>query len=242
MAEVIQFNYSVYLLPGRTNGKQALAACTQLLHTRYKALKMVADIPGHPTHLTDPLVSVHLERDVRKNYAPPAIELLKYRGIGLSPEQGGALQKSREAIILQFAHSKEQVWSSLLAATQLAEDVARRTGGLILDEDTLEVFTPDAWHKKRLGDWSGGVPELANQFTIDFYPMGEYMRAVTLGLDKFGLPDVVVQEVPQSAGTEVEGLIDIFAQTMAEGATFPGSGKFKIDIHRLEMSTCAIQS
>ncbi|HET9282445.1 MAG TPA: DUF2314 domain-containing protein [Candidatus Angelobacter sp.] len=233
MAEVIQFKYSVYLLPGRTDGKRALAASTQLLRTRYKALKMVDDIPDHPAHLTDPLVSVHLERDVHKNYAPPSIESLRYRGVGFSAEEQGALQKSREAIIFQFAHSKEHVWSSLFAATQLAEDVARQTGGLIFDEETRHVFTPDSWHKQRLAVWTGGVPELATQFTIDFYPMGEYMRAVTLGLDKFGLPDVVVQEVPQSSGKQVEGLINIFAQTMAEGATFPGSGKFKIDIRRL---------
>lgn len=233
MAEVIQFNYSVYLLPGKTDGKRALAACTKLLRSRYKALKMIGDIPDHPTHLSDPLVSVHLERDVRKNYAPPSIESLRYRGVGLSAEEQGALQKSREAIILQFAHSKDHVWSSLLAATQLAEDVARQSSGFIFDEGTRQVFTPDAWHKQRLADWTGAVPELATQFTIDFYPMGEYMRAVTLGLGKFGLPDVVVQEVPQSSGKQVEGLIDIFAQTMAEGATFRSSGKFKIDIHRL---------
>ncbi|HKD80023.1 MAG TPA: DUF2314 domain-containing protein [Candidatus Angelobacter sp.] len=234
MADFIQFNYSVYLVPGRIGGPQSLKLCNHLLRTRYKALKWVDGIPDHPTHLTDPLVSIHLERNVPKNYAPPTVDSLQYRGVGLSPGEQNALQKSREAIILQFAHSKDHVWSSLLSATQLAEDVARQSGGFIFDEGTRQIFTPDAWHKKRLASWNSTAPELATQFSIDLYPNGDYMRAVTLGLDKFGLPDVVVREVPQSSGAQAESLINIFAQTIAEGAMFSGSGKLKIDIHSLK--------
>lgn len=233
MADFIRFNYSVYLLPGRSNGKQALALCNQLLQKQYNTLKLVEQIPEHPAHLQEPLINAHLESDVQKNYAPPTIESLKYRGEGLSSEQGKQLQKSREAIILQFGHSKEHVWGSLLLATRLAEDLARKTGGFILDQETRQVFTPDAWHKKRLESWTGNVPTLGTQFTIDLYPTDESVRAITLGMAKFGLPDVVVQRLPQSSSSQVGNLINIFAQSMGEGAIFSSSGKFRANIHSI---------
>ncbi|HEY2232808.1 MAG TPA: DUF2314 domain-containing protein [Candidatus Angelobacter sp.] len=231
MADFIRFDYSVYLLPGHSTGKQSLEVCNQLLRTQYNALKLVEQIPEHPAHLQEPIINAHLETDVQKNYAPS--ESLKYRGVGLSSEQENQLQKSREAIMLQFGHSKEHVWSSLLLATRLAEDLARKTGGFIFDEETRQVFTPDAWHQKRLGSWTGNVPELRTQFTIDLYPTDEYVRAITPGMAKFGLPDVVVQRLPQSSSNQVGNLINIFAQSMGEGASFPSSGKFRTNIHSI---------
>jgi uncharacterized protein YegJ (DUF2314 family) len=158
---------------------------------------------------------------------------LRYRGKGLSAQQERQLQKCSEAIILQFAYPKEHVWDSLFAASHLAEDLARKTGGLILDEETRQVFTPEAWHTQRLASWTENTPELASQFTIDIYPTDEYMRAITLGMAKFGLPDLVIQELPHSSTKQAEELIDVFAQTLAEGAIVPSSGKFKLDIHRI---------
>lgn len=233
MTDSIHFTYSVYLLPGHSNGKQLIAFSNQLLRTQHKDLNLVKEIPEQADHLERSFISVHLEDKVQENYAPPTLESLRYRGEGLSARQEGQLQKSREAIILQFAYPKEHVWDSLLSATHLAEDLARKTGGLILDEETRQVFTPEAWHTRRLASWTGNIPELANQFTIDIYPTDEYMRAITLGMTKFGLPDLVIQEIPHSSTKQAEDLIDIFAQTMAEGAIVPSSGKFKLDIHRI---------
>jgi uncharacterized protein YegJ (DUF2314 family) len=233
MADFIRFEYSVYLLPGHSTGKQSLDVCHQLLRTQYNALRIVTPIPEHPAHLQHPLIDPQLADDVQKNYAPPTIESLKYRGVGLSSGQEKQLQKSREAIILQFGHSREHVWSSLLLATRLAEDLARKTGGLIFDQETRQVFTPEAWHKRRLDSWTGNVPELGRHFTIDLYQADEYERAITLGMAKFGLPDVVVQQLPQSSSGDVGDLINIFAQSMAEGAVVPSSGKFKIDVHSI---------
>jgi uncharacterized protein YegJ (DUF2314 family) len=234
MAEVIRFEYAVYLTQGHLPAAQALKRCNRLVRTRYKGLTLVDKVPDQPAQIHDPLVSIRWEPEIQKNYAPPTIESLQYRGEGLSADQRRILQRSRDAIILEFAHPKEHVWSSLRAATELMEELARQTGGFIWDEETRQVFTPEEWHKKRLADWNGTVPALATQFTIDLYPNGEYARAVTLGMAKFGLPDLVVQEFPQSSSTQAQSLINLFAQSLAEGADLPATGKFKIDIRALK--------
>jgi hypothetical protein len=122
MADSIHFNYSVYLLPGHSNGEQSISFSKQLLRTHYKELNLVKEIREQVAHLERSLIKVHLEDNVQKNYAPPTLESLRYRGNGLSHQVEGQLQKSREAIILQFAYPKQHVWDSLLAATHLVED------------------------------------------------------------------------------------------------------------------------
>src|ERR1044071_9229008 len=70
MADSIRFTYSVYLQHGR-HCRQALKLSTQQLLTKYKTLKVIEDIPRAGNYLETPLLSVHLEGNVPKNYAPP---------------------------------------------------------------------------------------------------------------------------------------------------------------------------
>jgi uncharacterized protein YegJ (DUF2314 family) len=224
IADYIQFNYAVYLPPGNAQNQTQVE---RLIRTRYKTLKLVEKLPERPS---ETFVSPHVITDVHKTYIPPSIESLKYRGVGLSEQQKQALQKSRRAIILEFAHPKTSLWPGLRTATELVEALARQTGGLVFDEETRQVFTPGSWHKRRLEAWTADVPQVSHQFTIDLYPLGEYHREVTLGMAKLGLPDLVVQELPETSDDQASNLINSVAQTLAEGQTINSSGKLRLDL------------
>ncbi len=228
MADSIRFTYAVYLLPGGNNNSQEISR----LIARYKTFKLVDEIPEHQSGM---VVSAHFITDVQKAYAPPSLDSLKYRGEGLSPQQEQALEKSRDAVVLEFAHPKASVWTALREATILVVDLARRTGGLIFDEETRQVFTPDAWKKKRIDSWPASVevPRVSQQFTIDVYQLGEYDRAVTLGLSKMGLPDLVLQELPESSSGQAGNVINYVAQRLAEGQELTTSGKLRLDLHAI---------
>lgn len=234
MADQIRFVYSVYLLPGHAQ-HNFQAEVSRLIGTRYKTLKLVDKIPEHPS---DPVVSPYYITDVQKTYVPPTVQNLQYRGVGLSDQQKQALQKSHDAIILEFAHPKASVWTGLRTANSLIEDLARSNGGLILDEETRQVFTPDAWHKRRIDSWPAAtdVPRISQQFTIDAYPNGEFHRQVTLGMAKMGMPDIVVQELPQAESDPVSNLIGSVAQMLAEGQAIPASGRFRLNLHSIKNS------
>src|SRR5262249_20667937 len=75
------------------------------------------------------------------------------------------------------------------------------------------------------------VPRISDQMKIDIYANGEFVREVTLGMKKFGLPDVTVQETSETSVSQTGNLIDVFTQTLAEGKRIPKSGKFKLDLH-----------
>jgi uncharacterized protein YegJ (DUF2314 family) len=228
MADYIQFNYAVYLPPGHAHTK---AEVVQMISTRYKILKLVDKLPERPA---ETLVSVHLITDAQKTYAPPTMHSLQYRGEGLTEDQKQALQKSRQAIILEFAHPKSSVWLGLRTATELVEALARQTGGLVFDVATRQVFTPDSWHERRLESWIGDVPRVSQHFTIDVYQLGECHREVTLGMAKLGLPDLIVQELPETSSAQAGNLINSVAQVMAEGHAINNTSKMRLDLRAIK--------
>jgi len=231
IADSIQFEYAVYMLP--IHAKNPSVALQELLAKKYASLKLVAEMPNAPREM---VLSARLQKHVQKEYAPPDMESLLHSGYGLSPEQAQALQKSEEAFILRFSHPKENVWTGLRNANALVEEIARKTNGLVWDDETREVFTLDAWHGKRLKPWSGDVPDISSQTVVQTYKKDELVRAITLGMKKVGLPDVVMDDFPWSLEDQVGNLISLFCQSMAEGAVFKESGKFSLRLSEIKNS------
>ncbi len=227
MADSIRFRLAVYLLPG--SSKNPATVLREVL-AKHAGLKLVTEVPKE---LREAVVCGYLEKNVRQEYAPPTLESLRYAGKGLSREQATALQKSEQAYMLEVAHPKQSVWIALQTANAVVEEVARKTGGLLWDEETRQVFTPDAWHNTRLGSWSE-IPNVSSQTVVHVYNNDEYARAITLGMAKMGLPDVVIQQLPWSSSSQAVNLINIFSQAMAEGAVLDASGKFNLDLHAIK--------
>ena len=229
MAASIHFQYAVYMLP--VHAKDPLTALRNVLAGRYANLTLVSELPKE---LRGMLVSARVEKKLQREYAPPDERSLKYSGHGLSDAQVEQLQRSQEAFILDFGHPKENVWSALHTADLLVEDIARESGGLVWDQETREIFSPDAWHKRRLQDWPDGVPDISTQTTVHVYENGEFARAITLGMAKAGLPDVIVEELPWSSGNQVVNLINLFSQAMVEGAVAKNVARFKLDLRAIQ--------
>ena len=228
MASPVRFEYAVYMIP--VHRKDPSVALSQALKS-YPGLKVVGEIPKEPHEMT---VSARTENDVQTKYAPPDLESLELFGPSLSPAQGQALQRSKEVFIVEFAHPKEDAWIALRAANSLVEEIARTTGGLVWDEETREVFTPEAWHKKRVASWIGLIPDMSTQTTTHIYPNGEFVRAISLGMAKAGLPDVVVADFGWSDKGNVGTLINLLSQTMAEGAILKKPGRLNMDLRAIK--------
>jgi uncharacterized protein YegJ (DUF2314 family) len=231
MTGSISFRYAVYILPG--GGKDPSVVLREELTEKYSQFKRVEQIPKDPQEM---VVCAFLQKDVRTRYAPPNLKSLQYFGYGLSGDQAQALQRAEKALILDFAHPKRHVWAALKTANSLVEDIARRTGGLVWDAETRQVFTPDAWHEKRLALWVEEIPDVSSQTVIHIYNDGEYERAITLGMIKVGLPDVFVEDVSWSSEGDAGKLINVFCQAISEGAPFTAAGVFKLDLSAIKNS------
>ncbi len=179
-------------------------------------------------------VAARLERDVQGSYAPPDAEGLRLFGRGLTPEQATALRSSREALVLDFRISGELPFKGLRAACELAGRIARETGGLVWDETTREVFTPEAWDDRRLSTWTEEIPEVSQQTALHLYRKDDGMRAISLGMAKLGLPDVVVEGFGAAKNHSMENLVNLLEQAFAEGAVVGPGGKLTLRLRDLK--------
>lgn len=228
LADEIRFQYAVYYLPHPTS--EPTAALDELLEAEEADLARVEELPEIPT---DSLVAVWSPESI-DDYAPPDPQLIQYFGRGLSADQAETLQASQEVFVMDFAHPGDRLFDGMRTANAVAEVVALQTGGLLWDEETREVFTPEAWRERRITSWTGEYPDLTDHTVIHAYNSGEYVRGITLGMAKFGLPDVVIEDFSWAQSRPVGHLIGLLCQAMAEGAEFPEPGEFELDIRSIK--------
>ncbi|MDP9989808.1 uncharacterized protein YegJ (DUF2314 family) [Variovorax boronicumulans] len=230
----IHFQFAIYY-PKRP-AAEPLTSLRNRLAQISGSPKLVTAAPP-PASLTEAIVLARWNTTtVQKDYRPPSTDLLQRFGRGLSREQAEALQRTEQALILDFAHPAPQARTALFKAIDVALQVARDGNGLLWDEETREVFTPDEWRKRRIDSWENGVPDVAMHTVIHAYRSDNLVRAITLGMSKLGLPDVVVSDFSWSSNRPMGNLVNVFAQAMVEGATIARAGQFDLDLRGLKHS------
>ena len=109
------------------------------------------------------------------------------------------------------------------SALRLVGTLARSTGGLPWDDATRQVFSLERW-QKRTDAFENGVPVVGEHIRIDMYRDGELLRLVTLGMQKMGLPDVVVNRVASHDADSMGSLMNLLCQAIAERPTLDQAG------------------
>lgn len=223
-SETAAFELAVFYLPRATKPPRPVL---EALLPRFPSLRIEES-------KDDPRATVRTVDRPIADYGPPSTDLLERFGEGLSKEQIAALQKSEEVFVLDFRFSSADGLDVLREAHELLFSLARETGGLLWDEETREVFTPEAWKENRLDRWTGPLPEAPSQFTIHLYRNGDLLRAVTLGMAKLGLPDLVVEDLPASNSNTVGNLINLAAETLLEKGRLDAPGRLALDVASLK--------
>jgi uncharacterized protein YegJ (DUF2314 family) len=231
MSNDITFQFAIYYLPVPSN--DANATLDVLLLDEFRGVQRVAELKSGAEGVC---VASQLLTNVQESYSPPSADSLKYFGRGLSQEQALALQNSQQALMLNFGYSKKHVWDGMRSALQLTGALARQTGGILWDEATREAFIPDSWETNRITTWDADVPDISKHTVMHAYRKEEegFVRAITLGMAKFGLPDVVIEDFSLSENRNIGHLINLFGQAVAEGATITRAGEFDLNIRTIK--------
>ena len=223
--------FAIYLLPD-SKGKPDEALAKVLAAQKYSWVQ-VTEFPKSP--VTKATLYSKLITDVAKSYKAPSLDSLQYFGRGISKEQAEQLQTCQQVYLVDFLYLSTDVWKASKSATELAGALGQEMNGLVWDEETREIFTPEEWAKKRVTTWTGdGAPDVTKQITIHAYKDDEFVRGITLGMSKFGLPDVVVSNFVWSEDKQVGTLIDLVAQALAEDSELTTPGEFDLDINKIK--------
>lgn len=228
-ADHIRIQFAIYYLPEPiVDPSETL---DELLSAEGSLFSRLEDL-GTPGET--PVLSAFLEQNPEENYVAPDPNYLKYFGRGLSEEETVRLQDTQAVLIIDFGYPHEHVWSGLREALELTLALAVRTGGLLWDETTREVFTPEFWKENRIRHWTEVVPDVSTLTVIHAYQDQDYVRSVTLGMEKFGLPDLVIENFSWSLSRNMGHIINLFGQAIAERPVIPQAGEYDLDLRKIE--------
>jgi uncharacterized protein YegJ (DUF2314 family) len=165
---------------------------------------------------------------------PPDEEGLSYVGRGLGPEQAKAAAASKGALVMTWFLAGDPGHASLREAQTVALEQAKRLGGFVWDETTRQMFSLDTWQKERIDGWDGDLPDVRQHVNIHYYATdGGRHRAITLGMEKLGLPDLVLSDVPLLQSERMATVIDAVAQVLVEGALLQPGGVLELDLRAI---------
>ena len=219
LAERAHYEFAVYYLPQPKGDPRAAFE------------RLLPGFPGlEPTRATVTVPKIDVS-----SYAPPDPANLKHSGRGLSESQATALQESKSAFALDFSYTPSKGYAALRESGSLLLALARETGGLLWDEETRETFSPEEWERTRVGMWEAGFPDVARHITIHLYRNGTFLRAVTLGMAKFGLPDVAVNDLTASNSDAISSLINLACQTLVERGRPDSNGALQVNVSELKV-------
>ena len=224
LADRFLFELAVYHLPKPK--AEPLAAVAKLIRGKPLALKKAEDERPSET----PTVFVRFPS--MSTYAPPDLDSLAYFARGLDDETKNALQRSESVTVLRFEGPGSQAVQTVSSANELVKELTGVTGGVIWDEETREVFSPEAY-TPRIENSDSGAPDITKQITIHAYRNGDLLRLVTLGMAKFALPDVAVEDVSASAGNSMSSLINLACQHFVERHELEQPGTLTVSIKSL---------
>jgi len=226
---IIVYQFAVYLLKDCVkNPKKTALKLANAKLSDFKEIKELSDPPPQP------VFNVMVVDDVKRQYAAPDLESIGYFSKGISHDEAISLQSSNKVIIVNFAYPIEYTFSAMKQALRYVEQLASDCHGFIWDEETRQIFSPSAWNKIRLSNSNEPVPNMVDHTVIHSYKTTEYVRAITLGMGKFGLPDVVVNNFSWSDNRYIGNLINVVAQSLIEGNQIDDKGNLYIDIHAIK--------
>lgn len=206
----------------RTSPKAALARLlgkTELLH-------LVDSLPAE----APPFPVVSVVSHPSKAPWPMDEEGIAHFGRGLSEADKQGIRGCKAITVLTFTGPGGTALSTYRRSIVLVAELAKETGGVVWDSETREMFSQAAWNKRSQDFTPSGLPNVSSQITMRSDSNGELARRITVGMRKFALPDVVINEgVVSYIG--MNKVIDLVCQRFIEGAfpSVPGRLRIAID-------------
>ena len=118
---------------------------------------------------------------------------------------------------------------------QLIVELAEAVHGFILDWETREIFAPKKWREQRVDSWKKDLPEVKDHTVAHFYKANDSHRIVTLGMSKFGLPDLCIPNMLVRSSSDMSELLKVLAQALVEKKKLEEPGKITLAKEKISL-------
>jgi uncharacterized protein YegJ (DUF2314 family) len=187
--------------------------------------------PGDLTQPTTPS-SLYWSQPPSENFTPPDVASLEYYGRGLSAAEKQRFASTRAVTLLELTGAGAKALEDYPRALELGRELSRSLGGYFWDEEARNAYSANTLGPA-IESWRDGLPDVRKHVTVHVYQDGELMRLVSLGMIKFGLPDIVVNQVPSSNANSMVGLMNLVMQTLVERGTLDGPELLHAELDRI---------
>ncbi|MBO6549911.1 MAG: DUF2314 domain-containing protein [Rhizobiales bacterium] len=225
------YQFAIFSLGGHK--QQSLEQVKATIKAELKEAKIVAKFSKK---IEKPEILLDLiHQDGLKKYRPQNLRELKYFGRGLTGEEANKLQKSKEVLVVTFLVPKKYGMKFHLETLNFMASLAKNCSCVLWDETTRETYSLSAWKQRRLTYWENNLPIARFHFTVHYYKSGNkgLARAISLGMGKFGLPDIVINDMAISSGKSMVSLLNVIAQAFVENNKIASDGSMLLQVDEM---------
>lgn len=223
--------FELALLYGAPAGDQGLSAARQLQREALRAFELREPRDASKWSGDRPRVAFAFDGNASR-FDAPSDEYVSLMSRGLSAIEQTQVRNAQARLVVSFDLPAKNFVTHFAAANRFISTLAKRTGAIIDDIGTREYFSVPAWVEARESE-PDDLMSASRHITIHAFRSGEYLRAVTVGMTKLGLPDLSVSELAASENRAVGTLINAVAQRLFEGPTAVRRGALAIRLSEL---------
>lgn len=186
-----------------------------------------------PVYPAEPAVSFEFVEDYQSRFPIPSADTYEWFAHGISEAINQKLQVSPSALVAKFGYALQDASRSLRLANEWVHQVALFENAVIYDAATLQLFDAGHWESFRLTGWNADTPVMSDHIMVHVYQHQGATRAVTRGMKKFGLPDLVSEGFDEALSNLVVRLLYLSAQTLVERGGLLADDMLNLNISNL---------
>lgn len=165
---------------------------------------------------------------------PPDTNFTDRFGRSLSLDEKIKLSEAKSVIYITIKGSKDLVYEKQLRISKSIYDFTQQKNIIIADFNSTEWFNPTSWKKQRIDNFEEPNTNVVDQISIHVYRDDELCRAISMGLNKFCLPEISIKGFTCSHSYSYVSLINAVAQTLSEHPFINEDSTLKVSLNKIQ--------
>ena len=163
-------------------------------------------------------INITQVKDWKKSLPIPSKKTLKYFGVGFNKNDFLKIESSTQAYSITVKFRQIQTLTHHKDIDNYLYSITKENNGYLYDEETREMFKPSSWKNRRLiNGWHDKQIAIDKHIVIHYYQRKpkEY-RLITLGMAKFGLPDIAIEDIFSRNANDLSKVINLTAYSLLD--------------------------
>jgi uncharacterized protein YegJ (DUF2314 family) len=224
------YGIGIYFLDSNSLNLSEYETLTKLKFSDFQKTNNISELTSIDVY------SIKIEKP-SDEFTPPDTNSIDQFGRNLSKMEKLQLQKYKNVLSFVFRGLPTANYEKQKRINDYIYELVKDKNVVIADFNSYEWFNPQSWFEKRLTNFNDTIKDIVNQIAVHLYRNDEFCRAVTMGMDKFGLPDVSIKDFSCSNSNAYSNLINVVVQTLAENTFVNKDSSLNLDLNSIKNKT-----